>query len=127
VALLEKINLGMALRAAKKKEEALAVYEEVLNRDQSNLGPDHSITLSAVYNVSRQYAEEKRWSDAIPLLELIYQRIESLSKYEDSIDRLRLRRIAELVLGSTPENRSRTCGFHERTNSGGIGSSQDGT
>jgi hypothetical protein len=57
-----------------KRDQSIALLQEILKRRKAKLGPDHADTLDAQADLIDGCAGAGRFADALPLLEELYQR-----------------------------------------------------
>ena len=62
-------NLALAYRDTGRLAEALALYEQTLNRTKAKLGPKHRLTLQVTKNLAMAYQAAGRLPEALPLFE----------------------------------------------------------
>ena len=67
-------TLALAYQAAGKRELALALLEETLQRRKAKLGPDHADTLTTMNNLAVAYWATGKRALAVPLLEEVLSR-----------------------------------------------------
>lgn len=62
--LIEKVNLGLALRYSGQIKKAIEEYESSLDSMKSELGVDHEYTLTTMQNLARAYEIDGRYQPA---------------------------------------------------------------
>ncbi len=67
--LLAMTNLGVMYREAGRRDEALALFREVVGLMKARRGPDHPDTLYALHNLAVSCSDAGRLDEAIPLFE----------------------------------------------------------
>src|SRR5579859_5608421 len=79
-------DLARAYRERGQLFLASVYFQEALASRESELGPDHPRTLSAMYNLALVYADQKKYSEAMEYFEVVHaKRCQTLSDLHPSV------------------------------------------
>lgn len=81
-------NLALVYNEQGRYDEAMFLEERVLEKNMTELGPDHDYTLTAMTNLALTYGDQGRTADSISLFRQIVER-ERRVKGEDDPDTLK--------------------------------------